>query len=466
MRYTTFISSAIILFMCTVTLISQQPHTIDIPGQDEFIYYVSSVGSYGTGSNSLLVGLKEQYLTCRSYIIWHNIRSFVPLGSVVTDVKFYITWLGPGASTAQVEFRDFTFGANTWETYANLKSGELWGTVSATTIEYSFTRLTEEVQNVVDGGIGNSVKIGISNQDEASLDDYVYYQYLVSLRVSYFDGDITVTQIDDQGNPFGQVGRWIDDDWDWIDVPFNLQLLAGSDLGLKSNQEFKTGTYQKYWKWTQNSNDYITNHHNFTVLSGINMLRATFKSTDEGITIKNEILEAPGLNPADDFIQYKDPWFIDYPDPQFPNPQGGYYRRNQGMEAVYRARSAPFYPNYNDPYEYNQPYKGIFLDQNSTFDPNLPIYSVKTEPHNITLYNTGNLSGRLHRCYFRNWSYDPNKISLQNNTSQTAVVFKTTDAALTANLKGTQLSNELTAYDNNSQRKFVRTDNGNLHLSR
>jgi hypothetical protein len=44
------------------------------------------------------------------------------------------------------------------------------------------------------------------------------------------------------------------------------------------------------------------------------------------------------------------------------------------------------------------------------------------------------------------------------------VVFLSTDNNfITVNLKGTQLSNNTEAYNNNSQRKFVRTDNGNLH---
>ena len=102
--------------------------------------------------------------------------------------------------------------------------------------------------------------------------------------------------------------------------------------------------------------------------------------------------------------------------------------------------------------------KGVFLNQNPTFDPTLPNYSVKAiSPQPVTLYNTGVPSGRMHKFYFQNWDYDPNKIGLQYpNALETGVVFKDANATLTANMKGTQLSNNQNAYANNSQRKFVR----------
>lgn len=72
--------------------------------------------------------------------------------------------------------------------------------------------------------------------------------------------------------------------------------------------------------------------------------------------------------------------------------------------------------------------------------------------------------GRYHKFYFQNWTYDPNKISLQTPSSnETGVVFKTQDAILTANLKGTQLTQNSGAYNSSSQRKYVRTPNGKLH---
>jgi len=284
--------SAALFLLCPTVLISQTVYTVDIPGIDHYIHYNSGTGGYGSGNNSLYVGKNGDVY--RSYISWENILSYVPSGSELTNVEFYITWGGQGSSSAQIEFRDLTLGANNTQTYANIGSGTLWGTRSATTTTYSFTQLTEKVQSSVNGS-GSIILIGIKNQNESSSDYYVSYIYNVSLRVSYLGSSVEVTQVDEQGSPFGQVGRWLNNDWNYINVPFSLNLQSGSDLGLKSDQNFKQGTYQKYWEWTQNSEVTIPNPHNFTVLTGSNLLRSTFKTAYEGVVIKND-LESTGID--------------------------------------------------------------------------------------------------------------------------------------------------------------------------
>lgn len=95
--------------------------------------------------------------------------------------------------------------------------------------------------------------------------------------------------------------------------------------------------------------------------------------------------------------------------------------------------------------------RGIFLNQDPTFDPALPNYSVKAiSPQPITI------NGRTHTFYFQNWDYDQNKINLQYPTAlETGVVFKDQNAVLKANMKGTQLSSDPMTYTNSSQRKFI-----------
>ena len=97
------------------------------------------------------------------------------------------------------------------------------------------------------------------------------------------------------------------------------------------------------------------------------------------------------------------------------------------------------------------------MNQNPTFDPTLPYYSVKAiSPQPLTLH-TGVPSGRMHNFYFQNWDYIQTKYGFQYpNALETGVVFKNANAIVKANMKGTQLSNDQNAYTNNSQRKFVR----------
>jgi len=411
---TSGIIMVILIEIFSSILFSQQLYEVQIPGNNFFIKYNPSNQGYESGRDMLNVGFNSNSIF-RSYIYWPNIRNYVPAGSQVVDVKFYITWQGQGSSLAQLEFRDFSFGINIIETYQNIGSGTLLGIKSATTTEYSFTQLTNKVQNVVNGS-GNDVWVGIKNSNESSVNYFVNFPYNIYLYVKYKGPYVQITQVDESGNPFGQVGRWFQNHWIYADVPFTLNLQVGDSLCLQSDTNYKSGTYQKYWKWTQNSKEYLTNHHNFVVLSGNNMLKATFKSTEGDITIRNNFKES---NIDGGIISFADPWLIDYPDPQF-----GYTKRNRGMKKdgndalLFYSLESPFMPNHQSHY------KGVFLNQRpSANNPNQPYYSVRAEqvqwiylPH----------IGRLYPFYFQGWSASPyGSAEFQNpNALETPVVFK------------------------------------------
>ncbi len=105
--------------------------------------------------------------------------------------------------------------------------------------------------------------------------------------------------------------------------------------------------------------------------------------------------------------------------------------------------------------------KGVFLNQDPSQTPTY--YKVKVDQtQDVQLTNTGYPAGRWHKFYFQNWggSY----VQYQNaNALETGVVFTNTNATSQANLKGTQLSQNSNAYNTNSQRKYVKTDNGYFH---
>jgi hypothetical protein len=245
------------------------------------------------------------------------------------------------------------------------------------------------------------------------------------------------------------VGLWnlTQNKFDKYEVPITFVWDVSSDKTLQGAQKIISN--EKYITWLNETD--VVNHHTFTIEPSTNLLTSQFNPTQSSITIKN-ILENSSTDGGN--VEFRDPWFIDYPDPAFGNQL-----RNRGMnEAIYYQRPSPFNPTHGSQY------KGVFLNQNPTFDPSLPVYSVKSSTQDMTLYNTGSPPGRSHKFYFRNWSYDANKISLQTpGSNETAVVFKTSDAMLSANLKGTNLSNDANAYNTTSQRKFVKTQDGCLH---
>ncbi|MCW8805841.1 MAG: T9SS type A sorting domain-containing protein [Ignavibacteriaceae bacterium] len=186
---------------------------------------------------------------------------------------------------------------------------------------------------------------------------------------------------------------------------------------------------------------------------------ASFNPTFDDITIQNVFVELPSLNTPDDIIQFKDPWLIDYNDPQHGNK-----KRNRGQnDAVFQNLPTPFYPDYTTNYNGNS-YKGIFLDQ----DPQqgLPNYSVRSpiqQPNDIFISQTG----KYHKFYFYNWGWSGTDPLTQNNIVndyyETPVVFRNGNANVTANLKGTELSNDPNAFSSNSQKKLVRDSYGYLH---
>jgi len=125
----------------------------------------------------------------------------------------------------------------------------------------------------------------------------------------------------------------------------------------------------------------------------------------------------------------------------------------------------------NQPDEFREltsPNVNIFLNQE--YDPTgqNPFYKVRSpiqQPYDLFLSQTG----RYHKFYFYNWGWSGTDDLIQNEIVngyyETPVVFRSTNATVTANLKGTQLSNYADAYKNNSQRKFARTPDGKMYIT-
>ena len=253
-----------------------------------------------------------------------------------------------------------------------------------------------------------------------------------------------------------QVGRW-EGGPDFVNYtvpipPFTFQ--TGFSEVLRGLQDFVTNPYEKYNRWIIDFFDEpdVRNHHIITITSDISNLTSQFKNTYSGITAKNKLVEVNNIDAGK--LKFKDPWFINYNDPT--NYQDQYGFRNLGSDAISEWVNTPFNPNTGT--GAGSEYKGVFLNQ--PIISGKPYYSIDSAPHDVELTQTG----RTHRFYWRSWEYDPSKVDLASpNYHSTNVVFLSDNATITANVKGTQLSNINTAYDYNSQRKFLRTDNGHLH---
>ncbi|NIR92181.1 MAG: hypothetical protein GWO08_00460, partial [Gammaproteobacteria bacterium] len=68
------------------------------------------------------------------------------------------------------------------------------------------------------------------------------------------------------------------------------------------------------------------NHRELQISAGFpGQLVSEFNPTKPGITVRNQLLSAPQQDGG--AVDFKDPWFIDYPDPDY-----GDNLRNRGMD--------------------------------------------------------------------------------------------------------------------------------------
>ncbi|BDQ02992.1 T9SS type A sorting domain-containing protein [Ignavibacterium sp.] len=264
---------------------------------------------------------------------------------------------------------------------------------------------------------------------------------------------LIVDQKDQNGSRISNslIGHWENNNFVNYTVPAIFSNLpVNSWQTFKGDQNFQLSPFQKYNNW--NNLGEVENHKKFYLDGSLSRLNSNFRQTHSGIKIKNflESSSADGGN-----IHFKDPWLIDYPDPLYGNTL-----RNRGMDAPFKQRPSPFYPDYTTSYD-GDVYKGVFLNQDYRV-PGQPYYSVKADAvQDIQFQQTG----RTHRFYFQNWSASPQGSAefKYADSLQTPVVFKQDGATVQANLKGTQLSNNSNAYLKSNQRKFIKTPDGVLH---
>jgi len=311
-------------------------------------------------------------------------------------------------------------------------------------------------------GFVNSFKTAIDNNDMFTIGiawkyegpnsvNHSWNTNPISIRVFYTlqQKSVVLDQRLSNGQQAGVLKKW--DSGNWSN---NIQPGTSLNFPITSTQTI-LGTQsiisnQKFNNW--NGNKVIAqNHNSFDITDLTNTITANLEQTYSTVIIKNILLESPTVNGGS--INFKDPWLIDFPDQSYGNSL-----RNRGMDAPFYNRTSPFNPDFNSSYG-GLSYKGVFLDQ--TPDPNnptKPYYSVQAiSPQDIALSQTG----KAHRFYFQNWS--GTSVDFQNaGNLSTGVVFHNDNAVVNANFKGTQLSNNVSAYENNSQRKFVRDGNGRL----
>ena len=210
------------------------------------------------------------------------------------------------------------------------------------------------------------------------------------------------------------------------------------------NERYQDSPLYKHNNWNELADRFLLNS-NFKV-QGYNIDQSANFIPSYPATVRN-VIDGISFNDALP-IWFNDPWYVK---DQFDNQSG---------MGDFISPLSPYYPTG----KYNETTGGVFLNQE--YDPNgqIPFYKVRSP---ITQDAPLTQTGKTHKFYFQSWDFSGTDPLTQNNIVngfyESPVVFRNLSASVQANLKGTQLSNSPSAYSNNSQRKIVRTVNGDLH---
>lgn len=269
---------------------------------------------------------------------------------------------------------------------------------------------------------------------------------------------ITVDQKREDGTIItgSTIKRWTGSSFQTHSIPATIPVTYGTNEFLRGSDALVTSPNEKFSKWNNYSDGII--QRELEINYGLTKLTSQFTKTYSGVTIQNSYPEVSGLNPSNDMIKFKDPWLLDAVDTSHSSS-----KINRGVNALFKDRISPFYPDLSTSYG-GDVYKGILLNQNLFFDPLIPIYSVSNNlAQDIYLSQTS----KTHKFYFQNWEASNNgadAIFHNANALETPIVFINANAEIMAVMKGTQLSSNVNGFNNNNQRKIIRTSNGHLHM--
>lgn len=227
------------------------------------------------------------------------------------------------------------------------------------------------------------------------------------------------------------------------------KISSGTTLGLRLNTNYSaitnllpfvinwnsTGLTEKHINWIANSNNDYSMRYNF--VANLNYLAskltANFSPTETS-SPQNDFLDGGINGTVNSTMSFRDPWYY------FKDQNNSWQQSD-----IFKDYTSPLVIQNNS----SQSYGGVFLNQGLTPQGQWvpPYYSVKAiSPQDIQLQHTG----KTHRFHFQNWG-GTNVEYQYPNQLETGVVFTNENAVATANMKGTQLSNNENAYANNSQ---------------
>jgi hypothetical protein len=419
----------------------------------------NNVGTLGLSDlNTIFTVGKENTLLRRAVYQWIIPDNEIPNNSTINSVRIYFTYskdshsyeLPAGLYSISLDI------VNPNQTQLN----QIWDEMNTTALVAQSG--VNNVMEIISSNPGNPLNIAVQNalvndrfvlgvkwSFEAPYVDWRTWSLAnssLTLRIEFTPPTQTVT-LDQRLSNNSQVGtlrKW--EGAYFTPSPFinpgtPFSFPVNSVQTIQGNQAVYSN--EKYQKWIRNTLDEqsVSNHHSFTIQPNDFGFTSKFNPTNAGITIKNSL---EGTTVDGGQVEFRDPWFIDYPDPAFGNEL-----RNRGMnDAIYYQRPSPFNPTNGGQY------KGVFLNQ---------LFSSGTYyKAGMLTEQTISVNGQSRKFFPHKWT--GTSATFQDEYArQTGVVFSITNATATAVLKGQLMSNDQNGISSASQRKIVRTDNGRYH---
>ncbi len=279
--------------------------------------------------------------------------------------------------------------------------------------------------------------------------------YIGSFQVPIPTQEVLLTQMRQDFTTMSgtNVGRWNGSTFQDITITnppskIDPEPLLLSTETLRGKQQLEGS--EKYRLWMRNGEellDYVWNHRSFTIDHSLVSLASLFHGSSPSIVIKNQLIDSPGNENGS--IKFKDPWYIDYSDPDFLGNN-----RNRGHDnAIFYGRTSPFHPDYSSPFPQG-PYKGVLLNQSgSAVNWIPPYYKVGT----TTPQTIGGVASN-----FFGWSGIGVEFEQPSNL-ETGVTFQENNSVAIATYKAAMRTNSTTALSPNSHRKIVRLHNSNYY---
>ncbi len=204
-------------------------------------------------------------------------------------------------------------------------------------------------------------------------------------------------------------------DWNTPLEASMLVLSQNQDEYIKSQPQYLSSSETKFNYW--NTSGEVDNFYTVFVDSNLTNLACHYVAVYGGPLVKDSLIGYATL--TNDSVQFKDPWLVDSSDSRFYDNTYGYH--NLGQAKPFLAGPSPLQITLSSKFV------GVFENQNETFNPSLPIYSVRAPL-------IKEING--YAAFFAGW--DTSGVSISdpgpqaNGYDSIAVVFKSPNSTVTA----------------------------------